>query len=318
MRKNEVFKKIGGILSELNNQYEFLQTVSGDLNDLEIELFVANAHFLADHVEILYKLNLQNRPAELPPEELTKTQEQKKIPEPKYFEPVVQQVRPAAEEPEENPTFTSSEPLEIESAKIRPQEEKPIPQIDLASERTENTHSYMREEEPEVIRHELILDESEIWDDDFTIPEDEEILEDTIDTNSEPVVAKEPEKEKPVPNKFVTEAKNNITTEETITINQKISSQLGNTSAGVIERLSLNPLGDIKAAISLNDKLLFVKELFNGYNLAYSEAIEILNRFTSFEEAMRFLNTNYVTKNNWKSKPETTEKFYAILKRRYA
>jgi hypothetical protein len=58
--------------------------------------------------------------------------------------------------------------------------------------------------------------------------------------------------------------------------------------------------------------------LFNGYNLAYSEAIEILNRFNTLEEAMRFLKTNYVVKNNWESKPATTEKFYELLKRRYA
>jgi len=68
----------------------------------------------------------------------------------------------------------------------------------------------------------------------------------------------------------------------------------------------------------LNDKLLYVKDLFNGYNLAYSEAIEILNRFSTFDEAARFLKTNYVTKNNWESKPATVEKFYALLKRRYA
>jgi hypothetical protein len=80
----------------------------------------------------------------------------------------------------------------------------------------------------------------------------------------------------------------------------------------------VKPISDIKLAITLNDKLLYVKDLFNGYNLAYSEAIEILNRFNTFEEATRFLKTNYVTKNNWEGKPATTEKFYALLKRRYA
>ena len=84
------------------------------------------------------------------------------------------------------------------------------------------------------------------------------------------------------------------------------------------EQLSIKPISDIKLAITLNDKLLYVKDLFNGYNLAYSEAVEILNRFNTFEEASRFLKTNYVTKNNWDSKPATVEKFYALLKRRYA
>jgi CTP:phosphocholine cytidylyltransferase-like protein len=93
--------------------------------------------------------------------------------------------------------------------------------------------------------------------------------------------------------------------------------QMGD-KAGNAEQLSLKPISDIKLAITLNDKLLYVKDLFNGYNLAYSEAIQILNRFDSFEEAARFLKTNYVTKNNWESKPATMEKFYALLKRRYA
>jgi hypothetical protein len=76
-------------------------------------------------------------------------------------------------------------------------------------------------------------------------------------------------------------------------------------------------LADIKSAITLNDKLLFVKDLFKGYNLAYTEAIEIVNRFSNYEEADRFLKNNYVTKNDWESKPATAEKFYALLRRRY-
>jgi hypothetical protein len=106
--------------------------------------------------------------------------------------------------------------------------------------------------------------------------------------------------------------------EDLFTINDKISAQLGDKTVSKTEQLAIKPISDIKLAITLNDKLLYVKDLFNGYNLAYSEAIEILNRFNTFEEASRFLKTNYVTKNNWESKPATTEKFYALLKRRYA
>ncbi len=60
MKQKEVFKKIGDIIRELNDQYDYLKTVTDDLNDLELELFVSNAHFLTDHIEILCKLNLQN------------------------------------------------------------------------------------------------------------------------------------------------------------------------------------------------------------------------------------------------------------------
>src|SRR5437879_2516810 len=86
MKQQEVFKKIGIIIKELNEQYDYLVT-QNELNDLELELFVANAHFLAEHSEVLRKLNMQNTSA---PVIAPVTQE-------KYFEPVVQQALPAAE-----------------------------------------------------------------------------------------------------------------------------------------------------------------------------------------------------------------------------
>ena len=75
MKQQEVFNKIGGIIKEINDQYQYLESIQGQLNDLELELFVANTHFLADHVEVLRKINAQNTPAkqveEKPVEEKT-------------------------------------------------------------------------------------------------------------------------------------------------------------------------------------------------------------------------------------------------------
>src|ERR1700744_902620 len=94
MKQQEVFKKIGIILKELNDQYEYLVNNETDLNDLELELFVANAHFLADHSEVLRKLNQQ---AAATPKPAPK-------PEEKFFEPVVQQAAPKPPV-EEKPTI---------------------------------------------------------------------------------------------------------------------------------------------------------------------------------------------------------------------
>jgi hypothetical protein len=87
MKQQEVFKKIGVIIQELNEQYEYLQTTVDDLNDLELELFVANTHFLKDHAEILRKLNaIKSQPA-------AKTSIKE---EPKWFEPMVQPAKSTA------------------------------------------------------------------------------------------------------------------------------------------------------------------------------------------------------------------------------
>ncbi len=324
MKQTEVFNKIGGIIKELSDQYEYLQTLNGELNDLELELFVSNAHFLTDHIEILSKLNLQNSKSRpLPGQQSGFAKE-------KFFEPVVQQMHQGEPVPEEPVAPKEFKPAEIEITDNTQADEAPVPQIDLTTGSREDTYATMQEP-PETIRHELILNEAENWeDDDHLIDESaiskiphsvkQDLAEVAVD-EPEPVKAEEPpaeaiakEQQDEIPKPPVRQAEEPAIEEKVLTFNQKIAEK----AASKAEQTSIKPIGDIKLAITLNDKLLFVKDLFNGYNLAYSEAIEILNRFNTMDEAMRFLRTNYISKNNWEGKPATTEKFYALLRRRYA
>ncbi|WP_295795581.1 hypothetical protein [Mucilaginibacter sp.] len=375
MKQKEVFKKIGGIIQELSEQYDYLQTTVDNLNDLELELFVANAHFLTDHIEILCKLNLQNRPRRPLMEKPEPANYQQK-----FFEPVVQQMKPGPgvkdikavkttpklievapvnkePEPEKQEEETVEQPVEVvvevpaekpakKEKQPEPEEQASTPVFDFTSQAPEDSYSFIREE-PETIRHELILDEADTWDEEVeplveelktedekveeieTPPIAEEAVEEPIAevvTNGpEEVPVAEIEEEKPEEAPIVELAVEKLDDkvpakdeDEVITRNQKISAQMGDKAVSKTDQASIKPISDIKLAITLNDKLMYVKDLFNGYNLAYSEAIEILNRFNTFEEAQRFLKTNYVTKNNWEGKAATTEKFYALLRRRYA
>ncbi len=329
MKQKEVFNRIGGIIQELNDQYEYLKTVMDDLNDLELELFVSNAHFLTNHVEILRKLNLQNSkfknlPVERPPVEKPAIEKAETTYEHKYFEPVVQQMKLDNEAIEEQYVKPPFKPVEVQFINNMDREEKKGPLVYTDPDDRQGTNSPVYNEH-ETIRHELILDEGQNWeDDDENIPVENEIVEEEevqkTNMTPQPETNNSVEIKEAGPIKYEQRPVTPVKTvgEEVLTINQKISSQLGEKAMGRTDELNVKPITDIKLAITLNDKLLFVKDLFNGYNLAYSEAIEILNRFNTFEEAMRFLKTNYVSKNNWDSKPATTEKFYDLLKRRYA
>src|ERR1700754_2050897 len=115
MKQKEVFKKIGGIIQELSEQYDYLQTTVDNLNDLELELFVANAHFLTDHIEILCKLNLQNRPKRPAVEKPEPTTYQQK-----FFEPVVQQMKPGADLKEIKQAKSTPKPVEVEVVNKEP------------------------------------------------------------------------------------------------------------------------------------------------------------------------------------------------------
>ncbi|WP_374951295.1 hypothetical protein [Mucilaginibacter sp.] len=348
MKQPEVFKKIGGIIQELQEQYDYLQTNADNFNDLELELFVANTHFLKDHAEILRKLNLlkQQQQPELPlhiepakPEPVKPAQPEIRsiADEPKYFEPVV--IQKPIERPPFKPEAPKPAPAEaVQFELIPPAVEEPAPQIDLGS--TKDDYSFERQE-PETIRHELIMDEAETWEEDEDVEEplDQEPEVENIEEEEEPKVALpviEPaeqvtEAEEPIPTnpepiienqpKTAAEPKPDpipAADDKPLSLNQRIAAQLKDKQTAGTEHTAEAPITDIKAAINLNDKMLFIKELFNGYPLSYSEAIEIVNRFKSFEEADRFLKTNYVTKNNWEAKTIAYEKFYALLKRRYA
>lgn len=421
MKQQEVFKKIGAIIKEIKDQYDYLSEDESSINDLELELFVANAHFLTDHTEILRKLNKQNQQAAEPapkPEmkEEPKTATIKLTPTPPVFEKFVQP--PVQEEnlhipfePVETPETFAAPVIEPEAAEtpaaeanlpaVTPEKEEqphersffepvvhqrevelppatedyelpphperhpekheiplsvrfdlnrrmdedatPVPNVDMSDEGSDReTYSYIRQE-PEVIRHELNIDEADL---------DEEIEDEApapsvtpgpvpqytapipIHTPEPPAppVYETPKPVEPAPEKPVYEAPKPVeavqerpvyhqpseqaeTEEKVLTINQRMSAQMGQQTQSP---LNTQKITDLKSAITLNDKLMFVKDLFNGYSLAYSEAIEILNRFNNFDEAERFLKVNYYQKNNWESKPGTVEKFHELLRRRFA
>ncbi len=286
MKQQEVFKKIGGIIMELNDQFKYLEADPGKIHELELELFVANTHFLANHAEVLRKINAQEMLADPPKSHEIESDEKG---EEKHFEPFIHQ-----------PEASSTE-----------EDDQPAPHIDIASDTPSDSYSFIRQE-PEIIRHELEIDESWLDDEDEITPHEDEVIPEP----EKEIVAEEPGIVEDTPVKPVTVKKQpQKQDEEVLTINQKISAQLADKKTVEFTGQSIT---DLKSAITLNDKLLYVKDLFNGYSLAYSEAIDILNRFSSFEEAENYLKSNYSVKNNWADKPVTTAKFYELLRRRFS
>jgi hypothetical protein len=353
MKQMDVFKKIGGILKELNDQYDYLSADPSELNELELELFVANAHFLKDHAEILRRINERAATPAQPVEKIHPVVEQPKpvtpevlpapapVPPPpakqealyeqRFFEPVVQQHIPVSVDKIE---FTNdaepvapvpfNNPVKIEVINPEPEiKEAPELQINIAAEKDIDTYSF-QQEIPEGSSFELNLNETDTWDDEADRFEQEELISQLPEKPAEkapiaelpkPVQIIEPVK--PAEESVIATSPADTNSQQVLTLNQKIMAQKAEKANNAANTTAELPVTDLKSAINLNDKLLYIKDLFNGYSLAYSEAIEIVNRFNTFEEAERFLKTNYVVKNNWESKASTADKFYSLLKRRY-
>lgn len=73
------------------------------------------------------------------------------------------------------------------------------------------------------------------------------------------------------------------------------------------------PAIDIRTVIGINDKYLFISELFRDDRNAYDAAIRQLNTFTNLQEAMRFAENELQNKYDWDREDATVQAFYTLL-----
>jgi hypothetical protein len=98
-------------------------------------------------------------------------------------------------------------------------------------------------------------------------------------------------------------------------LNEKLQqSQQQKTS--LAEKLQKKPISDLKTAIGLNQKFLFMNDLFEGENAAYNEALNLLNNFSSMDDAKNYLLT-LGTKYNWDLESDSVVQFTDLVERRY-
>lgn len=129
---------------------------------------------------------------------------------------------------------------------------------------------------------------------------EEEIKEEPLD--SKPAIEEEVEKKEE--NK-----------ENSISINDKFSSNAEQPT--LADKLSQQPIKDLTKAIGLNQKFLFMNDLFEGENEKYKKAIETINNFSDFIAADEYINNNLKYKYNWDIDGVSAQKFMDLVKRRF-
>ncbi|MGA0559444.1 hypothetical protein ACO2Q8_22490 [Larkinella sp. VNQ87] len=78
------------------------------------------------------------------------------------------------------------------------------------------------------------------------------------------------------------------------------------------------PIESISKSISLNQKFMFINQLFNGNAASYNEAIEELNRATSYDQARDLVSYRYAAQYLWDMSSDEVAMLIEILKRRFA
>jgi len=352
MNKTIIFRKIGGIISEITEQYQYLSDDPENINPLELELFVANSHFLSEHLAILKKLDLSaepessrsksNTPEELKPV-LTGTFDssteienhlESNVEEPSIFN--------QADEIRGVPVGTKDdmwlEPVSESEARFSNVSlTEDIPQRHLKSDTPPNVSEFSEEAatklpEPSNVEIKPVVQPEILKEVKFEKPEPELLKGIEAANESDPIkqlkqleqteITRDAESVKesfPAKGKIPREEPVNdksSTAERVPTLNEILSASKNRETA--TSNINVPEDRDLKSMIKLNDKLMFVRDLFNGYSLAYSEAVDLVNRFDNFKSADNFLKQNYAEKNRWSEKQNSVDQFYEILNKRFS
>lgn len=100
--------------------------------------------------------------------------------------------------------------------------------------------------------------------------------------------------------------------------NKSINDSLKEVKTELSTKLSDSPVKDLKKAIGVNDRFLFMNELFRGDEAMYEHSIKTINSFTIWPEAEYWIRRELKTKLGWKDSHETVLAFDQLIRRRFS
>lgn len=77
------------------------------------------------------------------------------------------------------------------------------------------------------------------------------------------------------------------------------------------------PIKDLKKAIGINDKFLFINELFRGDDIMYERSIKTINSFAIYAEAEYWIKRELKLKLGWNDRNGVVQQFDQLIKRRF-
>jgi hypothetical protein len=84
------------------------------------------------------------------------------------------------------------------------------------------------------------------------------------------------------------------------------------------DALTDSPIRDLKKGIGINDRYVFVSELFRGDDAMYERSIKTINGFVILAEAEYWIERELKVKLGWDDDKSTTRHFYQLVKRRFS
>jgi hypothetical protein len=98
---------------------------------------------------------------------------------------------------------------------------------------------------------------------------------------------------------------------------KELNEQLGQPQEEWAHKMQSTPIDNLASAIGINDRYLFISELFRGDESMYERSIITLNKFNSFPEAHAWSERELRLKLGWDTQNPITQQFEQLIKRRF-
>lgn len=86
----------------------------------------------------------------------------------------------------------------------------------------------------------------------------------------------------------------------------------------LVEILKETPIKDLRKAVGINDRFLFINELFRGDESMYERCIKTINSFNIYAEAEYWISRELKVKLGWSNDSPTVQHFDQLVKRRFS
>ncbi|MEI9934091.1 MAG: hypothetical protein WDM71_04415 [Ferruginibacter sp.] len=105
-----------------------------------------------------------------------------------------------------------------------------------------------------------------------------------------------------------------IANTEVVSLNDKLKEQKTELS----ERFNDEPVKDMKKAIGINDRFVYINELFRGDEVMYERSIKTINSFSIWPEAEYWIRRELKIKLGWQDNQAIVKQFDQLVKRRFS
>ncbi|HLO79530.1 MAG TPA: hypothetical protein VK166_01150 [Chitinophagaceae bacterium] len=99
---------------------------------------------------------------------------------------------------------------------------------------------------------------------------------------------------------------------------KELNEKLKEPTREVAQKLQDVPIKDLRKAIGINDRYLYINELFNGDEAMFERSVKTLNQFSILPEAEFWMQRELRIKLGWKEDNPLVQQFVLLVRRRFS